>query len=68
MRTYAEETKHSNLRVHLVRPGVVQTDMLSLAYPGGFQGKGLKQPHDLIEPFLDLCDPLKIFDVFVDLK
>jgi NAD(P)-dependent dehydrogenase (short-subunit alcohol dehydrogenase family) len=68
VRTYAEETKHSNLRVHLVRPGVVQTDMLSLAYPGGYQGKGLKKPEDLVEPFLELCDPEKQFEVFVDLK
>ena len=52
---YATEVANSNLGVHLVRPGVVQTDMLNLAYPGGYQNGPVKQPEDLVKPFLNIC-------------
>ena len=65
--TYSEETKHTNLRVHLLRPGVVATDMLNLAYPGGYQAGAVKQPEDLIQPCLDLCDETKVFEPLVEL-
>jgi short-subunit dehydrogenase len=52
---YAAETAHTNLDVHLIRPGVVQTDMLNLAYPGGYQNGTVKKPEDLVDPFLKIC-------------
>ena len=67
VQTYSEETKHSNLRVHLVRPGMVDTDMLRLAYPGGYPSPSVKKPSDLVAPFLELFDPSKTFDVMVNL-
>jgi NAD(P)-dependent dehydrogenase (short-subunit alcohol dehydrogenase family) len=35
---WAEETKNTNLRVNLLRPGVVHTQMIDMAFPGGYQG------------------------------
>lgn len=66
--TYASETAHTNLDVHLVRPGVVQTDMLNLAYPGGYQNGAVKQPDDLIEPFVKICESAKgAFPTYIEL-
>lgn len=65
--TYAAETKTTNLRVHLVDPDAVATDMLSFAYPGGYHAGAVKQPDDLVKPFLDICDPAQQFDTFIEL-
>lgn len=67
VRIYSEETKHTNLRVHLVRPGLVDTDMLRLAYPGGYPSNTVKKPEELVLPFLDLFDESKEFDIMVNL-
>ena len=54
--TYAAENKKTNLRVNLVYPSVVDTNMVATAFPGGFPGK-MKQPDDIVPAFLDLAAP-----------
>lgn len=56
VKTYATETEKTAIRVNLVRPGVVQTAMLTKAYPGGYPG-AVKQPDDVGPAFLKLADP-----------
>jgi NAD(P)-dependent dehydrogenase (short-subunit alcohol dehydrogenase family) len=65
--TYAEETKHTNLQAHLIRPGIVQTDMLNLAYPGGYQNGPIKQPEDLVEPIIKICDGAEKYPTYIEL-
>lgn len=36
--TYAAETEKTNVRVNIVHPGTMKTQMLTDAYPGGYQG------------------------------
>lgn len=55
--TYAAETRQTDLRVNMVRPGPVDTGMLASAYPGGYQGDDLRQPEDLVPLFLELASP-----------
>ena len=54
-RIYAEETRETNLRVNIVRPGAVKTDMLDQAFPGGLQGKNVRMPDELAPLFLHLA-------------
>lgn len=54
---YAAETAQTNLRVNMVRPGKVDTGMLSSAYPGGYQGDDLRQPEDVAPVYLELASP-----------
>ena len=56
-RTYAAETEKTNLRVNMISPGPVNTDMLSHAFPGGYQGGDLRQPEDIAPLFLELASP-----------
>lgn len=57
MEVYAAETQKTNIRVNAIRPGIVKTDMLAEAYPGGYQDGGIKEPEDVIEAFLKLASP-----------
>jgi NAD(P)-dependent dehydrogenase (short-subunit alcohol dehydrogenase family) len=54
MKTYAAETKLTNIRVNAVAPGAVDTAMLREAFPGGFQG-GTKKPEDVVDAYLTLA-------------
>ena len=56
MKTYAAETLKTNLRINMVHPGAVETDMLHSAFPGGFPGDA-KAPEDVVPAFLDLAAP-----------
>lgn len=56
-KTYAAETVTTNVRVNLIRPGVVETAMLSQAYPGGYAGKK-NSMDDIVPAFLELASPL----------
>ncbi len=53
---YAQETQQTNIKVNVVYPGAVQTDLLMEAYPGGFDGK-TKKPEDVVESYLALASP-----------
>lgn len=55
--TYAAETSKTELRVNVIAPGATNTEMLAQAFPGGYQGKDLRQPEDLVPLFLELADP-----------
>ena len=54
--SYAEETRQTNLRINLISPGIVDTKMLSEAFPGGYQG-AMKKPEDVTDAYLKLCAP-----------
>ncbi len=54
--TYAAETVTTNIKVNMVRPGAVDTAMLSQAYPGGYTGV-MRQVDDVVPVFLDLASP-----------
>ncbi len=53
VKTYAAETMKTNLKINLVDPGAVETDILADAYPGGYQGE-VKKPEDVAETVLGL--------------
>lgn len=54
--TYAAETTETNIKVNLVDPGAVATDMRAEAYPGEDPAK-LKGPESLVESFVKLAEP-----------
>jgi len=56
VKTYAAETVKTNLKVHLLNPGIVDTAMLAQSFPGGYQGNARK-PEDLVPDFLELVTP-----------
>ncbi len=56
VKTYAEETRKTNLRVNLISPGPVATQMRAAAYPGE-DPADLTQPDELAGLFVDLADP-----------
>lgn len=55
--TYAAETAQTNLKVNLVHPGAVATELLHQAFPGGYQGDDLLRPEDVAPLFVDLAQP-----------
>lgn len=55
--SWASETKHTSIRINIVRPGAVDTDMLRQAFPGGYQGKDLRSPAQVAPLFLELALP-----------
>jgi NAD(P)-dependent dehydrogenase (short-subunit alcohol dehydrogenase family) len=55
-RTYAAETGKTNLRVNLFSPGVVDTDMLGKAFPGGYSG-ATQTPAAVAKKVLALLGP-----------
>jgi NAD(P)-dependent dehydrogenase (short-subunit alcohol dehydrogenase family) len=58
-KTYALETRRTNMKVNLLYPGPVDTAMLREAFPGDVKFK-MKQPADLVPDYLTLvseeCD------------
>ncbi len=54
MKTYAAETKLTNIRVNAIAPGTVDTAMLRESFPGGFQGP-TKKPEDVVDAYLELA-------------
>ena len=56
VKTYAEETRKTTLRVNLISPGPVATQMRAAAYPGEDPAT-LTQPDELAGLFVDLADP-----------
>ena len=53
--TYASEVQQSNIRVNLVDPGQVDTQMLSEAMPG-MDMSDIKKPSDITETFIKLAE------------
>lgn len=56
-KTYASETKTTNLRVNLINPGPVATRLRAKAYPGEDQTT-LPTPDDISPLFVSLASPL----------
>ena len=54
--TYAQETEKTNLRVNLIDPGAVRTDMRASAIPGE-DPLSLPAPEDIMDTFLELASP-----------
>ena len=58
-KTYALETRRTNMKVNLIYPGATNTALIHEAFPGNPKIK-LKQPEDLVETYLRLlsqsCD------------
>ncbi|MBE2190828.1 MAG: SDR family oxidoreductase [Alphaproteobacteria bacterium] len=54
-KTWAEETRQTNLRVNIIRPGAVDTDMLHQVFPGGYQGVDLRTPDQVAPLFVELA-------------
>jgi len=57
VKTYAAENEKTKMRINLVDPGIVDTKMLGEAFPGGYQGEGLRQPEDVVPVFMELASP-----------
>lgn len=55
-RIWAAETEKTSLRVNMIAPGAVRTELLAQAFPGGYQGKA-HQPDDVVPAFLELSSP-----------
>lgn len=55
-RTYAAETRKTNIRVNLIDPGIVRTHMRAKAFPGEDRLK-LPKPEAVTGKFLALADP-----------
>ena len=55
--TYAAETVQTNLRVNLIHPGAVATQLLHQAFPGGYQGDDLLKPEEITPLFIELAHP-----------
>lgn len=53
-RVYADETRQTNMRVNLVDPGAIRTDMRASAVPGE-DPMSLPAPEDIVGVFLDLA-------------
>ncbi len=56
-RTWAEENRTGNLRVNIVRPGAVDTDMLRQVFPGGYQADDLRTAEQVAPLFVALASP-----------
>ncbi len=54
VQTYAAETLQTNMKVNLVSPGMVDTEMLRSAFPGGVPEE-TKKPEDVVPLYLDLA-------------
>lgn len=55
-RIYAAETKHTKLRVNLISPGILRTDMRAQAFPGEDASK-LPLPQSVTARFVELALP-----------
>lgn len=56
VKTYADESRNTNVRVNIVDPGAVRTDMRAAAKPGE-DPETLPAPDDIVPVFLDLAAP-----------
>jgi NAD(P)-dependent dehydrogenase (short-subunit alcohol dehydrogenase family) len=56
VQVYADETRHSTLRVNLIHPGAVRTEMRSQAVPGE-DPQSLPLPDDITDDFIALALP-----------
>ncbi len=56
VRTYAEETRQTNVRVNLLSPGPVATGMRAQAFPGE-DPSTITSPDDVAALFVDLAEP-----------
>lgn len=56
--TWADEVRQTNLRVNVVCPAHVDTDMLTELYPGGYSGADLLSADQVAEAILHLVVPL----------
>ena len=56
VKVYANETRKTNIRVNLVNPGAVRTDMRASAKPGE-NPESVPAPEDIVEVFLELARP-----------
>lgn len=56
-RSWAEEVKHTNIKINIVRPGAVDTDLLTEAFPGGYHGADLRMPETIAPMYVDLALP-----------
>lgn len=54
VKTYAAEILQTNMKVNLVSPGIVETDMMREAFPGGMPPMPAKKPQDVVNAFLEL--------------
>ena len=55
--TYAAETETTNVRVNIVHPSSMRTQMLTDAYPGGYQGDDAVDPAAWVGTYLALASP-----------
>lgn len=55
--TWADEVRQTNLRVNVVCPSHVDTDMLIELYPGGYQGADLLTPDQVASYILGMVSP-----------
>lgn len=56
VKTYAREVANTNVRVNIVNPGPVRTEMRARAYPGEDPAT-LPAPEDIAPLFVELADP-----------
>jgi len=56
VRTYANEVKHSPLKVNIIDPGKLRTNMRAKAYPGE-DVLTLPEPETIVKNFLELASP-----------
>lgn len=54
LKTYANEIVDNSVKVNLVHPGVIKTNMLDEAFPGGYDGE-THTPEEAAEKILELC-------------
>jgi NAD(P)-dependent dehydrogenase (short-subunit alcohol dehydrogenase family) len=53
VKTYAAETQQTNMKINLLNPGIVATDMMKEAFPGAAPA-GAKTPEAVVNGFLGL--------------
>lgn len=54
VKSYAAETLKTRVKINLVDPGIVDTEMLREGFPGGYPG-GAKSPEDVVDTYIQLA-------------